>query len=177
MKHYLAFSLLGSLLTLTSCASISKEDCNKNMQAFGFEQGSKGKPNLLEDIRKSCSRGNPSIDLAAYQAGFDKGWDSYCTSYNGFKMGEKGDPYKSFCPPEKEDLFHEKFLIGKQVYEKKDQVKELQDKLMDLSEEGKDLTNPSVHDEMTRLKNDIWTLNHEIQSLEQKGKSLIHTEY
>jgi hypothetical protein len=177
MKHYYVFPLLGSFFAFTSCSSISKEDCNKNMQAFGRDQGTKGKPNLLEDIRKSCSRGNPSIDLGAYQMGFEQGWNEYCTTFNGFKMGEKGDTYKSFCPPEKEDLFHEKFLIGKQVYEKKDQVKELQDKLMDLSEEGKDLTNPSIHDEMARLKDLIWTTNREIQSLEQKGKSLVHTDF
>lgn len=141
------------------------------MNKFGYDHGSKGLSNLIEDIRKTCLKRTPDIDLAAYQKGFEAGWNEYCTPFNGYRMGAKGDLFKSFCPAEKEPLFHERFLIGKKVYEKKDQVRELQEKIMDLSEDGKDLTNPASHEELNRYKNELQDLNKEIQHLEQQGMS------
>lgn len=144
------------------------------MTDFGYDQGRKGQSNLIEDIRKTCLKRNADIDLAGYQKGFEGGWKEYCTPFNGYRMGAKGDIYKSFCPAEKEPLFHERFLLGKKVYEKKDQVRELQEKIMDLSEDGKDLTNPSSRDELNAYKNELRDLNKEIQHLEQQGMSNVH---
>lgn len=144
------------------------------MRDFGYDQGRKGQSNQLEDIRKTCLGRNPDINLTAYQAGFEAGWSEYCTPFNGYRMGAKGDIYKSFCPTEHEDLFHERFLIGKKVYDKKDQARDLEEKIMDLSKSGKDLTSPATHDELARYKNDLRDLNKEIQALEQQGLSNVH---
>ncbi len=165
---------LGLTLALTSCSSISKEDCSKDMHDLGYEQGRKGMNNLLEDVRNTCLRQNPSLDLAKYQSGFEDGWGEYCTPFNGYRMGAKGDVYKSYCPEEKEDLFHVRFLIGKKVYEKNDQVRELQEKIMDLSSDPKDLQTPAVRDELNNLKNEMKDLTNEIQRLEQQGLANVH---
>lgn len=136
---------------------------------MGLDHGRRGMSSLSEEIRKVCITSTQTVDLEAYQKGFYVGWSNFCTPFRGFSMGAAGDIYKSYCPPEKEALFHEKFLIGKEVYEKKDQVTELEAKIKNLS------GNPNFKDEMKKYENDLMVLNREIQALEQKGKSLIHT--
>jgi hypothetical protein len=143
------------------------------MKALGLEHGRKGLNNFTDDVRSTCSKNEPPINLEAYAAGFNMGWSTYCTPFNGFDMGRKGDVYRSFCPPEKEDLFHEKFLIGKKVYEKKDQVLDTEEKIKDLSAGGD--KDAATKDELKKNQDDLLVLKREIQALEQKGMSLIHT--
>jgi hypothetical protein len=165
------------LVLITSCSSlINKEDCKKDMKEFGFDHGKRGLSNHSEDLRKVCVTSDESINLEAYQMGFNTGWSDFCTSFHGFEMGRKGDIYKSLCPVEKEELFHEKFLIGKNVYDKKDQVAELEEKIKNLKTNSeKDLVSQAIKDELKRNQDDLLSLKREIQALEQKGLSLIHT--
>ena len=142
------------------------------MKSMGFDQGRRGLVKLTEEIRKTCVTSSKTVDLEKYEIGFNMGWSEYCTPLNGFDIGRRGDIYKSFCPVDKEDLFHEKFLIGKQVYEKKDRVSDIESKI-------KDLTMASEHDlaakdELNRMKDYLLTLNREIQSLEQQGLNPAH---
>lgn len=142
---------------------------------LGLDHGKRGMSRLTDEIRSTCQSGDTIVNLEGYEKGFTMGWSSYCTAFHGFDMGVKGDLYKSFCPPEKESLFREKFLIGKQVYEKKDQVKEIEEKVQDLSSNiDKDSSAASV-DELKRMKDYLRSLKNEIQKLEQLGTSLVHT--
>lgn len=143
------------------------------MQSLGIEHGKKGFSRLTEDVRAVCMNNDKTVSLERYETGFNMGWSAYCTSFNGFEMGRKGDNYKSFCPPEKESLFHEKFLIGKTVYEKKDEVEELEEKIKDLNSiADKDM---ATKDELRKNQELLLSLKRDIQVLEQKGVSLIHT--
>ena len=103
------------------------------MHLMGLDQGKRGLNNLSENIRKVCITNDKTVNLEAYQAGFKIGWSIFCSPSNGYQMGKKADLYKSFCPDDKEDLFREKFLIGKKVNEKFDQVSELEDKIKELT--------------------------------------------
>lgn len=173
MKLNLAFTFL-VILTVNSCSSvITKEDCKKDMKNFGIEHGKKGLSKLTDEISSTCIRGEESVNLENYEMGFKIGWSSFCTSFNGFDMGRKGDTYKSFCPPDKEDLFHEKFLIGKKVYEKKDQVIELEEKIQELTSNVE--ADPASREELKKYQDYLRTLKREIQALEQQGVSLVHT--
>ena len=173
-KIYLTLLTCTFLLILASCSSlISKEDCAKDMHSMGLDQGKRGLNNLSENIRKVCITNDKTVNLEAYQAGFKIGWSIFCSPSNGYQMGKKADLYKSFCPDDKEDLFREKFLIGKKVNEKFDQVSELEDKIKELSQGAeKDLSN---REELTRKEESLRSLKREIQALEQKGMSLVHT--
>ena len=173
-KIYLPLLSFTFLLIIASCSSlISKEDCGKDMQSMGLDQGKRGLNNLAENIRRVCNTDDKTVNLEAYQTGFKTGWSIFCSPINGFKMGKKGDLYKSFCPEDKEDLFREKFLIGKKVNEKNDQLSEYEDKIKELSQGGeKDL---SAREELTRTEESLRSLKREIQALEQKGMSLVHT--
>lgn len=146
------------------------------MKSLGLEHGKKGLAKLTDEVRSTCVNNNQSVDLELYEEGFNIGWSTYCTPFNGYEMGKMGDSYKSFCPFEKEDLFREKFLIGKKVYEKKDQVIELEEKIKALSKnEEKDESPRVLNDELKKRQQHLLLLKREIQVLEQQGTSLIHT--
>lgn len=149
-------------LSLFSCTTISKEDCKKDMKSFGFEQGRKGLADLSDDIRKVCIRNDSSVDLEGYIKGFTMGWKEYCSPLHGFENGQKVETYKSFCPAEKEALYREKFFIGKNLADKKDQLSELSDKIKNAPNDNE-------------LKDSISQLKREIQILEQQGSSPFHT--
>lgn len=175
-SHTPYFFLITTLLLASSCSSlVSKEDCKKDMSALGFEHGRKGQNKLTEQVRKACINNETTVNLEQYEIGFNKGWDEYCSPIHGYQMGKKGDIYKSYCPPEKEDLYHEKFLIGKKIYEKKDQVNDLEEKIKDLLAAPEQ--NIAAKDELRRYQEYLLKINREIQTLEQKGMSLIHTPF
>lgn len=145
------------------------------MHELGLDHGKKGMSKLTDELRSVCSSEANPIALDRYESGFNMGWSSYCTTFNGFNMGRKGDIYKSFCPNDKEDLFREKFLIGKKVYEKKDQVIEIEEKIQDLTSSIDKDSSASSLDELKKIQDYLLSLKREIQSLEQQGMSLIHT--
>lgn len=165
------------LVFMSSCSSvITKEDCKKDMLQLGIDHGKKGLTRLTDDVRSTCVSGEQTVDLENYETGFNRGWSTYCTTFNGFDMGRRGDLYKSFCPIEKEDLFREKFLIGKKVYEKKDQVLEIEDKIQELNDDlEKDVGNITLKEELKKLQDFLLAEKRAIQALEQQGTSLIHT--
>jgi hypothetical protein len=169
-------TLLTLLLAISCSSIISKDDCKKDMKLLGLDHGKRGLPNLSEELRRVCLTSSETVSLEAYQTGFNMGWSNFCTPFQGFEMGKKGDLYKSFCPPEKEDLFHEKFLIGKNVYEKKDQVSDIEEKIKELKATAeKDSASQASKDDLKRTEDYVLSLKREIQALEQKGMSLIHT--
>ncbi len=175
MNFLNSLQLIALSWILVSCSTISREDCKKDMKEMGFSQGRKGLTNLTDEIRKVCIRSNSTVDLEGYAKSFEKGWSEFCTPMHGFESGKRGDIYKSYCPPEKENLFREKFLIGKRVYEKNDQVNELEEKI-------KDLTPAAEHDLATKehlqkIQNYTQGLKREIQALEQLGMNPVHKDY
>ena len=161
--------LLFLTITVTSCSSISKDDCKKDMRSLGIDHGKRGMNNLSDDVRSTCNNSTFIADIEQYEKGFNIGWSLYCTPRNGFESGRKGDSYKSFCPTDKEDLFHEKFLIGKKVYEKKDQVSELETRVNDLTQSAEhDL---GAKEELNKTKEYLLNLTREIQTLERQGEN------
>ena len=156
---------------LISCTSvITKHDCKKDMTAFGLEHGKLGLAKLTDEIRSVCQSKDQTVDLEKYETGFNMGWSSFCSPFNGYELGRKGDAYKSFCPAEKESLFHKKFLIGKSVYEKKDQVVEFEDKIKELKYDIDNNNNSSsTKDELAKNQEYLRILKREIQALEQEG--------
>lgn len=173
-NNFRVFFLLHVLLLTGSCTTVTnKSDCKKDMNVLGFEHGSRGHSNLSDEVRKVCGTNEKTLNYDSYQKGFITGWINYCTPFRGFEMGKKGDIYKSYCPAEKEALFHEKFLTGKRLVDKKDQVNDLEEKIKELSSNSeKDLP---VQAELKKLQENLRDLNRDIQRLEQDGKSQIHT--
>ena len=169
-SHLFLFSLI---FLPVACSSINQSDCKKDMLTFGREHGAKGLIKHTDEIQKVCQNSEPHIDLEKYENGFNQGWAQYCTPLSGFENGRRGDIYKSYCPSDKEDIFREKYLIGKKIFEKNDLEIELEDKIKSLSSSRElDLAAKS---ELNKLKEDLLSLKREIQRLEQNGRKPIHT--
>ena len=166
--------LLISLALITSCATISKSDCKKEMKSFGREHGLKGLAKFTDEIQKVCINAQNSVDLEGYEKGFLIGWSEYCTPMNGFLLGSRAETYKSFCPQDKEDLFHEKYLVGKKLYDKKDQLQDLKELYLSLSKGSPSDT--SGQSQINPLKQEIQKLEQEIQMLDQVGRTPQHSD-
>ena len=83
---YKFFFILGALTLLSSCSSINKKDCDKDMMSLGLSQGRAGSSKKYTDeLRKVCSGKNPNIDLESYEKGFYTGWMQYCLPNKAFE--------------------------------------------------------------------------------------------
>lgn len=162
----LAFISLSFLFL--SCSTISKKDCDKDMHALGLSQGRVGSPKkYTEKLRDTCSAHKPDIDLLGYEKGFSQGWSEYCLPNKAYEFGKRGDRYFSFCPPEREASFREKYLVGKHHAELKDVETDIIDKI----EEMKPHINESASnfDDYTKLSKELDKIRREIQALEVEG--------
>lgn len=156
------------ILALSSCSTIDKKDCSKDMFALGLKQGQLGSPRKYTDqIRNVCSHHRPPVELDKYEAGFKEGWNEFCRPSNALAMGKSAEHYISFCPENKEVMFREKYLIGKRINELKDMQEELTDELHDLRLEANG--DNDKHDEIKKREKDLFELNRTIQNLEIDG--------
>ena len=153
---------------LISCSTISKKDCTKNMSELGLSQGRAGSPKKYTDeLRDTCMNGTTGVDLETYEKGFYQGWMEYCLPNNAFEMGKRSDRYFSFCPPEREALFREKYLVGKHHAELKDVETDIQDKLEEIRPHINE--SASNFDDYTKLQKELDKIRREIQALEIEG--------
>jgi peptidoglycan hydrolase CwlO-like protein len=161
-------SLALSLMLFSSCSTIHKKDCAKDMNAFGLSQGRLGSPKKYTDeLRDKCLGSYPNIDLEAYEKGFYQGWTEYCLPNRAFEMGKKSDIYVSFCPIERESMFRQKYLIGKHHAELKDVEQEIMDKLEEIKPTIKE--SATNFDDFTKLQKELEKVKRDIQALEVEG--------
>lgn len=158
----------GSSLFLTSCSTISKKDCDKDMMTLGLQQGRAGYPKkYTDDLRNKCMSKNPDINLEAYEKGFYQGWTEYCLPNRAFEMGKRSDRYFSFCPAEREDQFREKYLIGKHHFELRDTESDIVQKMNDIRPEIND--SAADYDDYIKLQQELEKIRREIHALEVEG--------
>ena len=86
--------------TLAGCASMSKKDCETaDWRTIGYNDGARGiYYTNLDSYRKRCSEYQIAPDANAYQAGWNQGIRSYCTSDNGYRAGVAGQTFQNICP-------------------------------------------------------------------------------
>jgi len=156
------------ILALSSCSTIDKKDCSKDMFELGLKQGQMGSPQKYTDqIRNVCTHHQPPVELDKYEAGFKHGWSDYCRPANALTLGKSAEPYVSYCPENKEVMFREKYLIGKRINELKDIQEEMADELQELRLEASG-DNDKL-DEIKKKEKDLFELNRTIQNLEIDG--------
>jgi hypothetical protein len=161
--------LLLTLVSLSfSCSTITKKDCNKDMRELGLLQGRAGSPKKYTDkLRDTCFAQRPDIDLESYEKGFYQGWSEYCLPNKAFELGKRSDRYFSFCPPEREASFREKYLIGKHHAELKDVETAIKDKMEEMKPHISD--SASNLDDYSKLQRELDQIRIEIQALEFEG--------
>ena len=158
------------IVLLPSCSTITKKNCTADMMQLGLSHGKSGSATKYTDeLRSTCRRSHPSINLEDYEIGFYQGWREYCLPNKAFEMGKKSDRYFSFCPPEREKQFREKYLIGKHHAELKDIEEELVGEL-EKNKPGTGTTSATI-DIYNKLKLELEKVRREIQVLEVVGLS------
>lgn len=140
------------------------------MLELGISQGKTGSPKKYTDeIRTTCMKDHPSIDLEAYEKGFYRGWDEYCLPHRAFEMGKRSDRYFSFCPAEKETQFRQKYLVGKHHAELKDIEEELMGQIEDMKPASE--KSSADYELYSKMKLELEKVRREIHALEVEGQS------
>lgn len=160
--------LLSLPLVLASCSTIDKKDCDKDMYELGLRHGRMGSPTkFTDDIRSVCSNRTPNVDLERYERGFTMGWIEYCRPINALLLGKADDQYVSYCPENKENIFREKYFIGKRISELKAQADELNDEIIDVRIDA--ASDEKATFELKKLEKNLDEVNRNIQQLEIEG--------
>jgi len=108
-----------SVLLVSGCATISKEDCHIGAWAeYGYEDGLKGKSSdRVADYAKKCAKYNVQPDMQTYLESYERGIEKYCTFERGYERGESGSSYNQACSGPLAAEFAPGYEEGRVVYE------------------------------------------------------------
>jgi hypothetical protein len=135
------FFLMATLVFLSSCATMSKEECKvANWKDVGFNDGANGEAVLLADHAKSCSETGVTPDRNLYMQGYTEGEKNYCTYDNGLSAGEENKYIGDICKkPGLKGPFNDGYLQGKKRYAKQQEVDLKQEELSRLDKKVNDI--------------------------------------
>lgn len=99
-KTLLQLCMLNSIILLSGCATLSKEECViGNWQAIGYSDGVAGHyPDRLTSHAKACSKASIAPDNQAWEYGRQMGLKQYCTTSNAYSIGRRGTTLNKVCP-------------------------------------------------------------------------------
>lgn len=122
---------------ISGCASMGKDEClYADWQTIGYEDGSRGyHGSRIGDHRKACAKHGVTPDLAAYEAGRQKGLAVWCAPRNGYRIGLRGGRYNGVCPQPLEGPFVQAVGKGRAVYGYEKQVNKAKAELKQMHKE------------------------------------------
>lgn len=132
MKRFRFRAALGAIAFVTGCASLSEEQCiSGDWGGIGHRDGSAGVVAETQFARhvKSCTESDIMPNRAAWQAGYARGLQGYCTPINGLDEGLAGRRYRDVCPPASEPGFLRGYRIGAEDRKARQKVRNLQDEI------------------------------------------------
>lgn len=117
-------TLLACALLLSGCASMNKNECiNADWAMIGYEDGSRGYAvSRIGQHRKACAKVNITPDMAAYEAGHQKGVRAYCTRERGYREGVNGASYQGICPADLAPVFTRAHKDGLELYQLRQRI-------------------------------------------------------
>jgi len=121
------FIILGGLMILASCATLSKEECLMgNWRDLGIRDGVNGEPaSRIEEHRKACAKHGIRPDERQYLDGRVEGLREYCQIDNAFRSGLNGRQYQGVCPPAISSLFLRYNEAAYAVHQTRKEIKQL----------------------------------------------------
>ena len=134
--------LLGVLLILSACSSISKEEClAADWYSIGVEDGAKGYDmSRIGNYRKDCAEVGVAPDAEQYNQGRLVGLESFCTYDRGYSEGKRGASNRNVCPQGNLQAdFMEGYNDGRYVYDINQQIRQLERQLADVRAERDDI--------------------------------------
>lgn len=180
MRFYLWAAAGIAIAALTSCNSLSKDECAAaDWSVIGQADGASGKDpqDRFAAHVKSCARINVVPDQTRWYEGYQLGLTRYCTPLNGLSRGEAGDAYYNVCPPATSASFLRGYGLGQQAYRIRSRISSLRsdvsfkdmqaDRNYDAIKRTEDTNQRrALRDEIDRLDRDIRRAEREIADLE-----------
>lgn len=113
---------------LSGCASLSTDECRQgDWYGIGRHDGAAGYPaSQFEHHRKACAEIGVLPQWSPYAAGRDEGLTTYCTPFNGYAVGRRGEAYRYVCPKTLEDDFLSRHRVGLEIYRASQEVRRLE---------------------------------------------------
>ncbi|WP_027707137.1 DUF2799 domain-containing protein [Zooshikella ganghwensis] len=129
------------LLLVNGCSVMTESECRlANWHTVGFEDGSQGHLSSRVGIyRKDCSDYSVVPDFKAYQAGYQRGLQRYCTASRGYAEGEQGKHYQGVCPSALEARFLSGYQRGHEVYQARQHWQSITQKISTLEQDLRSL--------------------------------------
>lgn len=118
--------LLTSLVWLTGCATLDRDEClAADWRLIGYQDGVAGKSSaMLGGYREDCAEYAVVPDLDSYRQGRTEGLQEFCMADNGYRLGESGRAYPAVCPALQEEDFRTAWQRGREIYEARSAVRE-----------------------------------------------------
>ena len=84
---------------LPGCASLSQKECAAaDWYSIGVRDGANGRgEEYLAEHAKACAELDITPDRERWLDGRDRGLERYCTTRNGYRVGEVGGSYNGVC--------------------------------------------------------------------------------
>jgi hypothetical protein len=178
-------ALIFGLIALTSCATISEEECRAgNWGEIGFADGKAGRAApFLANHAKACAEVGIVPDKASWEAGRIEGLTLYCTADNAYALGRSGREMNEVCPvsvtrmlSRANDWGLEYYKLSAELEELKDERSTLRDLLSglegpDLTEEEKELRR-QYRSRLARVEDEIFDLQFDLRRYERLPATL-----
>jgi hypothetical protein len=130
------------ILLNTSCATLSKEQCEQidwfqkgREEALGGERQGK-----VHSYSERCENVGAKINQQAFLAGYDEGLKIFCTQESGYKHGLAGEAYGDICPPGSSEAFLKGYNAGAREFRLQKREQELKKREEEVARKEKLLT-------------------------------------
>lgn len=82
---------------LTSCAHWNKKRCAEtDFNQLGYTEGSQGADSKIVSYNQACLKKDVNIDMSAYNSGYKRGLEAFCTPQSGSDLGIAGqEPHRN----------------------------------------------------------------------------------
>lgn len=172
------FLILLSLLALTSCQTLSKEECvSADWRVIGEQDGAEGRDPQKRFARhaKACEKAGVVANQTLWNEGYQTGLFKFCTPQRGLTHGQAGNSYNNVCPPALEPGFMSGYRLGVEEYQKKSEIRSRESRISgaersiaDLETKLKEGKGDQIDLEraISRNREDIRRWNREIGGLE-----------
>lgn len=170
--HRFVIAALLLALMLAGCATLSEDECrNRDWYGIGFTDGLNGYAlTRLAEHQKACAEYGITIDRIEFLRGRSDGLQRYCVPENGYLQGRAGATYQGVCEGPEAEVFRNRYLQGRHIWEAEQRLSEIENKLDEVS---KQLQEPkrtrderaSLVDSLRRLEGDRVMLRQRIDAL------------
>jgi hypothetical protein len=129
-----AWMALACATLLGGCSSLSQTECQSaNWKEIGYEDGSRGaRPARADEHRESCAKHGIAVDRDAWERGYARGLETYCTPENALQLGLRGGDYAGVCPPALDLDFTSHWRAGRVVFDQRQRVARLDERRREL---------------------------------------------